>query len=247
MKISKIKSSFAGEITGIDLRQKLAKLQIQSIKEALSHFGVLVIRKQSLSPKEFAQFSRIFGKPEYFPPHPSFAKIPEIFPVSNFPEGGHIYEGRNWHTDSIDDENPAPMTLFYTHLLPPKGGDTLFINNKTLFDELSPYMKKKLEELEVVYRTGSIHPVIKHHPETNERCLFLHFGLSYAIKGMDIKKGQALIKHLHQKYLKCEHIYRHHFKKGDLVIWDNVKSSHKAGGTDPKYKRIMLRITISGD
>jgi taurine dioxygenase len=247
MKITKIKSSFAGQVTGIDLRYKLSKLEKENIKEALSHYGVLVIRKQKLTPKKFAQFSRIFGEPEYFPPHPSFIKIPEIFPVSNFPEGGHIFEGRNWHTDSIDDQSPSPMTLFYSYLLPPKGGDTLFISNKRLYNELSEGMKKKLECLQVVYRSGSIHPLIKTHPHTNEKCLFLHFGLAFAIKGMDIKKGQALIKRLHQKYLKCQHIYRHKYKEGDLVIWDNTKSSHKSGGTDPKYKRIMLRITISGD
>jgi taurine dioxygenase len=247
MKISKIKSSFVGQITDINLKKKLTKPEIQSIKNALSQFGVIVIRKQEMTAKEYVRFSKIFGDAEYFPSHPSFAKVPEIFPVSNFPEGGFIYEGQNWHTDSIDDQNPAPMTLFYSHLLPAKGGDTLFINNKTLYDELSPRMKAQLEKLEVVYRTGTIHPMIKIHPATQESCLFLHFGLSYAVKGMDIKKGQALIKRLHQKYLKCEHIYRHHYRPGDLVIWDNIKSSHKAGGTDPKYKRIMLRITISGD
>lgn len=246
MKIKKIRSSFAAEITGLRLNKTIAEDKVRLIKDTLATYGVVVIRNQELSPREFVRFSKIFGEAEIFPTHPSLKKFPEIFPVSNFTEGGHIYEGRHWHTDSIDDEYPAPVTLFMTHLLPPKGGDTLFINTNHLYEKLSTKVKNKLEELEVVYRSGSIHPIVRRHPITGEKCLFLHFGLCYGVKGMDLAQGKRLINSLHKKYLSCPDIYRHHFKKGDLVIWDNTKTSHIAGGTPSQYKRIMYRITISG-
>ena len=247
MIIKRVKSSFAAEVRGIDLRKKLPQEKIDQLKDVISKHGVVIIRQQALSQREFVRFSKVFGEAEIFPAHPSMKKNPEIFPVSNFPEGGHIYEGRTWHTDSIDDEYSAPLTLFMAHLLPSKGGDTLFLSTTELYQSLSTRLKNKIDRLEVVYRSGSIHPMVKTHPITKEKCLFLHFGLAFGVKGMDLAKGKRLINLLQKKYINSKNVYRHHYKEGDIVIWDNTKTSHIAGGTPPQFKRIMYRITISGD
>jgi taurine dioxygenase len=246
MKVRKIRNAFAAEVLEFSAKKSASK-DIQKLREALSQYGVIVLRNQNLTKKDYIRFAGYFGNVEAFPIHPSMKKYPEIFPVSNFPEGGHIYEGRFWHTDSIDEDRPSPMTLFYSHLLPRKGGDTLFINTHDLYQSFSPGLKKSLESLEAVYRSGHIHPLIQPHPINGLKCLFIHFGLIYGIRGMDLKKGQAIIKRLHSKFENWCKIYRHRYKSGDLVIWDNAQASHIAGGTDPKYPRIMYRITISGD
>jgi taurine dioxygenase len=245
MRIRKIRGGCASEVLNFD--GKSAKLgDIQELKFHLHAQGVLVLRNQALSPGEYVRFARKFGVIEEFPTHSSMKRHPEIFPVSNLPEKGHIYEGRSWHTDSIDEDRPCPMTLFYSHVLPKKGGRTHFINTHHLYMSLSDRMKRKLEHLEAVYRSGHIHPLIQTHPVTGEKCLFIHFGLIFGIRRMDPNTYNRLLKFLQRKFESWSGIYRHSYRPGDLVIWDNAKMSHIAGGTDPKYPRIMYRITISG-
>lgn len=182
--------------------------------------------------------------------------------------------GNEWHTDLSYQAHPALGSLLYALEIPPQGGDTLFASLYAAYDALTDAMKARLEGLRAVHgyaqyhrrsqqkATGQArsdmtdaqrvqvpevsHPLVRTHPETGRKALYLSPGLTLGIEGLN-EVGQALLKMLNEHATQPAFTYRHRWKLRDVLFWDNRCTIHLATGSDPQYTRHMYRTTIKGD
>ena len=164
-------------------------------------------------------------------------------------------------------------SLLYAVEIPPEGGDTLFSNMYRAYDTLAPSLKARVERLQAAHSYASspdgyeqggkraeiteeqkqgqrrevIHPVVRTHPETRRKALYVNPGFTKNIVGMDEAESKRLLDLLYAHAIKDEFIYRHKWRQRDLLIWDNRCLIHLATSYDPKYTRHMLRTTVAGE
>lgn len=203
---------------------------------------------------------------------------PEILLVSNKEVDGKAVgqrqAGSHWHSDLSYTMYPSLGSLLYALEIPPEGGDTLFTNMYAAYDALSDKMKARVNDLKAVHsyahifelseKEGNprptltqeqkakvpevIHPVVRTHPETGRKALYVSPGLTAGIVGMDEEEGRGLLAELHRHSISPEFVYRHKWRRHDLLFWDNRCTMHlAAGGYDPKYTRHLQRTTVKGD
>ncbi len=182
--------------------------------------------------------------------------------------------GSYWHSDISYREFPSLGSLLYAHQIPPQGGDTLFTNMYAAYDALSDEMTARIDGLEAVHgytqiyelsehAAGSdrrplteeqkakvppvVHPIVRTHPETGRKALYVSPGLTIGIAGMDEEESGALLDELHEHSTRPEFVYRHRWRRHDVLFWDNRCTMHVVTGYDPKYTRHMHRTTVKGD
>lgn len=202
---------------------------------------------------------------------------PEILLISNKRLGdkaiGVADAGRHWHTDQSYEQAPAMGTLLHAQELPPEGGDTLFVNmyavleampaslrsriegRNAIFGYTSEYKKsqqnnpdrKDLTPAQIARLTGAVHPIIRTHPKTGRKALYVNEGHTVSIADMDEGEAELLLKELFAFSTREEFIYRHKWLLHDLVFWDNRCTMHHATAYDRSYTRHLLRTTVKGD
>lgn len=265
-------------IEGIDLSQDLTNRQFDEIHEALLDRTVIVFRDQNMTPDQQVAFSRRFGEPQ--PSELSgFEKSkenPEIdileYDADNPP---HVTRDL-WHTDFVGTARPTMGTVLYAKDIPPRGGDTVWVNMVAAYEALSDRMKAHLEGLEAYHDSyqpyaqevrpemydadkgtdyirdrrakyvPSLHPLIRKHPVTGKRGLFVNESMTTFIKDMDRKESDMLLRYLYDYLRTPEFNYRHKWKTNDLAVWDNRVSLHYAL-FDYTDHRLMHRVVIQGD
>ncbi len=203
---------------------------------------------------------------------------PDIFVVSNVKEKGKpigaIRAGQYWHTDCSYLERPTLASVLYALEVPSYGGDTMFTSMACAYDELSETMKQLLEGLTAVHDYTNAydiffskvpdrpslseeqraavppveHPVVRTHPENGRKVLFVNPGFTRRIAGMTDAESRALLDFLFEHAQQPHFIYRHHWRRGDVVIWDNRATWHLAvADYDMDERRHMHRTSIAGD
>ena len=203
---------------------------------------------------------------------------PDIFIVSNVKEKGKpigaIRAGQYWHTDCSYLERPTLASVLYALEVPSYGGDTMFTSMACAYDELSETMKQLLEGLTAVHDYTNAydiffskfpdrpslseeqraavppveHPVVRTHPENGRKVLFVNPGFTRRIAGMTDAESRALLDFLFEHAQQPHFIYRHHWRRGDVVIWDNRATWHLAvADYDMDERRHMHRTSIAGD
>jgi taurine dioxygenase len=265
------KGGFFAEIYGADLTAQDDGAQMAAIKSAFLNHGVLAIRGQNLRPEDHIAVSRAFGPlsihvlaeqllPEY----------PEILLVTNKKEEGRYIGipdlGRGWHTDQSYLETPAMASLLYALETPADGsGHTQFADLSAAYDALPLDMKRRIEGLkaEHIYEhdhehfspndaqrkslTGAVHPIATAHPDTGRRTLYLGPLLTKRVIGLEDSEGLALLDELHAHALDSAFVHTHEWRPGDLLIWDNRCTLHRALPYDDKtHIRHMHRTTVQG-
>ncbi len=183
--------------------------------------------------------------------------------------------GNYWHSDISYREFPSLGSLLYAHEIPPQGGDTLFANMYAAYQALSDAMKARIDGLEAIHSYAHLyaqsrdtpgntrpalseaqsaevpevaHPVVRTHPETGRKALYVSRGLTARIVGMDAAASAALLGELHRHATSPRFVYRHRWRRHDILFWDNRCTMHLAtGGYDPKFTRHMHRTTVKGD
>jgi taurine dioxygenase len=259
------------EMIGADLSHAMDGADFARIRDAwLDSNGVMVFRDQNLTPDQHVAFSRRFGKLEkhvlatYLLPG-----YPEIYRVSNKVKDG-VPQGREkagtyWHSDLSYMNPPALASLLYGIEIPPIGGDTLFCSLYAAYDALSPGMKNLLDGLTAIHdfayasrgvfksekaskeqldATPAVeHPVVKTHPETGRKILFVNPGFTSHIIGLPPEEGRALLDFLFKHMTRTEFLYRHQWAERDLVMWDNRCTMHYAIA-DYEDDRYMHRTTV---
>jgi taurine dioxygenase len=271
MEICRLGPQIGVEIRGVDVRT-LDDAGFAAIYRAWLDHNVAVVPEQDLAIGEFLRYSRRFG---VVVPHPSkMTRHPEhpeitLLGVNKFDAEGRldmaIYRrgAEGWHTDGAYDEEPFKATQLYALAVPSAGGDTFFASMYAAYDALPPRLKNRLEGRQGAFTYGGrrkatallnpedrdwtpvFHPIIRTHPETGRKGLYFDPGKILRIEGLEESESDALIDELTDRMIQPEGEYRHRWRKGDIVIWDNRCSYHKAAGDyPPEEDRIHWRVSI---
>lgn len=275
--VTPVKGRFVAEIAGVDLSKPMDGNCFAHIHDTFLEHSILVFRGQELSNEEHIAFSRRFGDLEiHTARHWLLADFPEILVLSNRGEKGTkpiVNGGAYWHSDMTYKAKPPLGSLLYALEVPPEGGDTLFADMYAAYESLDDETKLRIENLEVIHRYGDryrmmasedndrppltpeqlaevpdvVHPAVRTHPETGRKALFVNEGFAIGIAGMAQIEGRALLDKLFSHSVQPANIYRHGWQAGDLVMWDNRCTMHRATEYDLRHVRAMHRTTVQGD
>lgn len=267
----------AAECRGVDLA-RLKPFEWERLQQAYHQYSLLVIRDQNLSKPDQIAFSERFG-PLELPIRADYLgkDYPALHVVSNLGADGKpnptsaLDNPGNffWHTDASYMGRPASTTLLYAIDIPPGGGDTLFANMHAAYDALPSATKLQIAGLRAVhsweqsrYNSGSrpaskeeieqappvAHPLVRTHPETGRKALYLGNHTSH-VEGLPLEEGRALLKQLLEHATQPEFVYRHQWRRGDIVVWDNRSLLHKASDDFDmgQHVRRLHRTVVQGD
>jgi taurine dioxygenase len=260
----------AAEVTELDLRQTLSKDQRDEISAAFAQYQLLVFREQSLTKQEQIDFSQQFGTLErHARRNQGTSAFPLLHVVNNFGPNGELGQMKStrWHTDKSFRPAPSLATLLHAIELPPNGGDTCFANMYAAYEALPDPQRAELAALRVVHSwehsrdnvgvelsreeiedaPPMSHPLVRSHPETGRSALFLGMHAAY-IDGMPYDEGHQLIVDLETHATKDEFVYRHSWREGDLLMWDNRCLLHRADSNfdTHQHPRVMHRTCLRG-
>jgi len=259
------------EVTGVDVKT-LDDSGFAPIYQAWIDHNILVVRDQQLTIDDFLRYSRRFGVVE---PHPSKSTRhpdhPEItmLGVNKFDSDGKLNQAiyrrgaEGWHTDGAYDDEPFKATQLYGLAIPSHGGDTLFASGYAAYDALPQRLKERLDGVDGAFtyggrcgaqallnpedrnRPAAFHLIVRTHAESGRKSLYFDPGKILYIKGAEAGESDDLIEQLTGYMIQPEGEYRHKWRVGDVVIWDNRCSYHKAAGDyPPEQDRIHWRVSI---
>jgi alpha-ketoglutarate-dependent taurine dioxygenase len=259
---------------GIDLNRQLDGATIDALQRALLDNLVLCIRGQSLTPTAYLAAMRAFGKPlsqvRAGSRHPDVAEIMILSSEDRdeMGDGKRLVVGAHWHSDDSYKAVPCSLTMLYGVAVPETGGDTQFVNMYRAYDDLLSEVKRRIADLRVVHKYDSprkgtpiatlnaeetaqlpdvVHPLVRRHPETHRRALYMNPNRMSHIVGLDRAESDRLLDELTQHAIEPRYQYRHTWRRGDIVIWDNRCTMHKANPDYPAgARRLMHRIIVEG-
>ena len=270
--VAPLSKVLGAKITGVDLSKPVAPTDVAAIERALTDHLVIVVREQSLKPTELLRALHLFGDTMLqhrsdilLDSHPEIAVLdsrnaPVEADGEAYPDGS-----RDWHTDHTNHARPPKVTALYAITLPSGGGgDTGFANMHEAHDALPADLKARLAPLKshnkienhahlaaadkARFASIQTHPIIRTHPVTGRKAVYIHPGKAVRIDGMTEAETSAFIDALMPHLIKPEFIYRHKWKPGDLVLWDNRSLLHLAHRDyDPRQGRIMHRVLLQGE
>ena len=269
--IRRIGAFLGAEIIGIDLTRPLDETTVDALTRAHAEHGVLVFPRQKISSEDLRRFGRYFGDLTVHPFSTSAADAPELIVYDN-KEGNPPPPTDIWHSDETFRECPPMGTALCSKIIPEIGGDTAFCNMGAAYESLSDKMQayisgleavhdfkpfktlfaetdegwKKLRKFEEMYRPVT-HPVVRVHPITGRKVIFVNPQFTLFIKGMEETESRALLDQLFRLTSSLEHQYRHRWEPDMLVFWDNRLVMHAAVHDYYPQRRLMERVTIKGD
>jgi taurine dioxygenase len=275
-KVTKQTDSLGAEISGLDLRAPMDAETLIAVRAAWLDNLVLRFRGQKLSDAELIAFSEQFGELDRVPTWDQFHPVghPEVLVVSNVTEGGKaigvLGDGEaSWHTDMAYIERPPTASVLHAHEVPASGGDTSYLNMYAVLDALPTELLGAIDGRQLNHdethdssgnlrpgkaaagdvsaMPGARHPMIRLHPETGKKALFLGRRLNAHIIGMAVADSDALLDKLWQICARDEFIFRHQWQLGDVLMWDNRCTMHRREAFDPAARRIMHRTEIIGE
>jgi taurine dioxygenase len=262
---------FGVDIRGVDLATCGPETH-REVVETFHRHGIMVVRDQVLSPDQQMEFSRAFGVPETNPRlEYTYPGIPEIYVISNkVVDGrkiGDVDAGQGWHTDSSFYEQPVMCTMLYAMEVPDEGSDTLMADLCAAWNALPPERQAALEGLQVQHSWRAlmemkgvpvsreddflpdvVHPLVRTHPADGRKALWPSTGVTRGIVGMPNPEGLDLLQELVEFSTQDRFVYRHKWRVGDVLIWDNRCTLHTGTRFDvTKYQRHVHRTWIKGD
>jgi taurine dioxygenase len=265
-------------VTGLDLREPVDRETADSLIDDLARHRVLVLRDQKIDHADHVRFSRNFGPLDVYPvTRYVVPEYPEVLKISNIFENGEpigLYDGddqEEWHTDYSWKPVMSKASLLYSAVAPEEGGDTIFADATTAYDDLPDSVKERIENLRAVHsmaylvdqelktnphkkpltpeereRTPDVEqPLVRIHPVTGRRSLLLGSMMISGVVGLDEADSTALLDQLHAHATSAKYLYRHRWSVGDLVIWDNDATMHTRTACDHKlHHRLLYRTTV---
>jgi taurine dioxygenase len=257
--IRTLAAPFGAEVTSFDLVRLTAAEKTRLVR-ALHRHLLLVFRDQSLSFDDQIALTAVFGDADErvrrrdLPfRHPDDSRIQV---VSNDPRAPAVTRSTVfWHTDQSYDPHPAPVIVLKAVVLPPSGGTTMFADMRAAHDQLSARDKAEVAALRARHafgallgaaavttgaRGGTVHPLVRRHPVTKRRSLYLNQFSLHSVLGVPRKKGAELLARLYAHALKPEFIYAHTWRSGDVLVWDNLSLMHRVADV-PTSPRLLHR------
>jgi alpha-ketoglutarate-dependent taurine dioxygenase len=261
LQIAPLTGSIGAEVKGTDLNQSVADDTFTALHDAFLQYCVLVFRDQFVGPEAQIAFGRRWG--ELIQQNPLLkdtAGFPELVQITKIPKATASTEA--WHYDSPYTPEPPKISML-SAVRVPHGGDTMWCNQYIAYERLTPTMQKMLEGLRVKFvalRLGrmmgadlkdlptAIHPLIRTHPETKRKALYIgHRETAQSLEGMTDEESRPLLDFLYQHSTAPDNIYRHMWREGDVVMWDNRCTMHYAVHDYGTQERVLNRITLKGE
>jgi len=249
--VSKLAGSLGAEVRGIALKDAGPE-QADAIRELLTEHLVLFFPDQHLTPDSHIAFGRLFGDLEAHPNLVLDAERPEFFELRA--EGGAGAIADEWHSDLTCQEQPSVMAILHMVKCPPFGGDTMWANMYKAYDALSPPMKDLCDGLTALHDAHAhdrsdqmaIHPVVRTHPVTGRRSLFVNEHFTRRIVEMGHAESDALLAFLTRWVTSPPFTVRYRWSEGTIAMWDNRCTQHCVLN-DFEGERVIQRVTVMGD
>ena len=261
--------ALGAEILGLDWSRQLSDGELDEIRKALLDHQVVYMRQVTLTPDEHVRLGERFGEVEVHTFFPNLGAGHEKVSVLDSETGT---TASMWHTDETFLDRPPMGTLLHAQVIPPVGGDTCFASMTAAYQSLSPAMKRYVEDLtaehglsriaELKQRAGHAtgaevaeaiandqrrtHPVVRQHPETGARTLYVNPTYTRWLNGVPENEGDAVLRLLLTHATQERFVYRHRWQAGDLLMWDNRCTMHIALADFDGHRR-MHRVSVLGD
>lgn len=243
--IEPITPDLGAEVRGI-LDPGVSREQVATtLRRALLKHHLLVLRARILSPPEQISLGKIFGELALIP-EPVIPDYPQILRITNQPGQKNRNVGQHWHVDGTREKHGTPISIWHVIEHPAVGGDTLYASMHRAYEALSEDLRAQLDNLKMVSDSGATHALVKRHPATQRKMLYISIRRTENFVGMDRAQTKALLARLDEHLNRPGGHYRHKWQVGDVVIGDNFSVAHKAIPTDPRFPRILHRVTIRG-
>ncbi|HYL70446.1 MAG TPA: taurine dioxygenase [Candidatus Dormibacteraeota bacterium] len=272
IEVTRVARALGAVVSGVDLSQELSQAEIARLSELLVEHQVLFFRDQPVTPQAQARFAARFGTLHVHPIYPVLPDLPEIMLIDTHP--GFLPDNDNWHTDVTFSQTPPLAGILAAKRLPLAGGDTLWSSCSAAYASLSEPMRRFLDGLTATHsvaksfpaeRWGNdpaskeryeralakhppvTHPVVRTHPVSGRKGLFVNEGFTTHINELSPQESQAVLAFLFAHAARPELTVRWHWKVDDIAFWDNRVTQHYAIADYLPERRTMHRATVNGD
>lgn len=274
-KIASTGGALGAVVTGLDVSKPVKPEVILQLKQALRDRHILIFKEQKLDDEQLLNFAFYFAD-LYVPPNdvPVLASqpgvTPVVIPISNV-DGGYTGTGElAFHSDHHWTPKPSSGSLLYALEVPAVGGDTSWLNLNLAYETLDESTKARIADLQLItynpflrdrdtpsskYRLDRNiplispvypHPLVRTHPESGKKILYLGYSTEVEIVGLEPQVGAELIEQLRQHLNQPQFYYQHKWSVGDIVYWDNQATLHYRQAFDPNERRVMRRVSLAG-
>lgn len=227
--------------------------QIAALRDLLHQRCVVVLPGQHFDGATLEAFGGRLGRLVHFEDYAATIKeSPEVVRIASVTETTEI-----WHSDGSFRPEPPGYSVLAAQVLPPAGGDTMFANQYVAYETLSPGMQRMLSGLRAVHQprhsyaldtqpSASTHPVVRRHPETGRLALYVNALSVTNFEDMTVAESAPLLAHLYAHSHRPELVYRHHWREGDVLVWDNRCALHYAVHDHGDSERVLYRVQTAG-
>jgi taurine dioxygenase len=268
--VEPVAGALGAEISGLDLSQPLSEETILALRRTWLEYLVIFFRDQHLPPAQFLALGRRFGEVIEYPFVKGLPDYPEIIPVLKL-EHERVNFGGVWHSDTAYLDVPPMASMLIAREIPPYGGDTLFANMYQAYETLSDGMKTMLAGLVAINSSAkadasrtredrmkdsarevkkdyvAAHPVVRTHPETGRRALYVNVAHTVRFDGMSEEESAPLLEYLFRHQTRPELTCRFRWRPGSIAFWDNRCAQHNAVNDYAGHRRLLHRVTLAGD
>ncbi len=272
--VTPLSDVMGAEITGLDLREPMDERTKAEVNDAFLEYLVVCFRDQSFDKQGFLNAAHQFGNTHpHIYRHLRLKDFPDISIVSNEDKDVHgtgkkFKRAAHFHSDESYKQIPSKATLLYAVTIPPKGGNTKYVNMYKAYETLPDETKKRIDGRKAVQRfltsnpdvqlatlteeekaevPDVIHPIARTHPETGRKAIFVNAARAEYIVDMDPDESKELLQEVYDHSLKPEFQYHHQWRVGDLVMWDNRCTLHAATyDLEPDVERVLYRTLLDG-
>nr|ART38270.1 F358 [uncultured bacterium] len=272
IRVAPVAGALGAEVGGVDLARHLDDATLAEIRHAWLQHLVLFFRDQQLSSDQYLAFARRIAEPVEYPMLRGLDGYPLIVPVIKLPHE-RVNFGGLWHSDTAYLETPPIAATLLAREVPPVGGDTLFANMYLAYETLSDGLRRALDELRAVNSSAkadvtktredrlaeggaklapgaalsALHPVVRTHPETGRKLLYVNGGHTVRFEGMTEDESAPLLNYLFAHLSRPEFTCRLRWQVGTLALWDNRCSQHNPINDYHGHRRVMHRISLGAD
>lgn len=269
IEVRRLAGALGAEVRGVNIAGPLEEQVVAEIRGAFLEHLVVFFPDQSLTPPQLLAFAQRFGEPVEYPMLAGLPDCPLITPVIKLEHERDNFGGV-WHSDTTYLEQPPMASLLYAVETPPYGGDTLFASQYSAYEALSDGLKSVLAGLVAVNTSAKAdvtrsredrlreagaerkvltgeHPVVRTHPETGRKALYVNCGHTLRFKGWSEEESAPLLDYLFRHQVRPEFTCRYHWAPGSLAFWDNRCAQHNPVNDYHGHKRVMHRVTLAGD
>jgi taurine dioxygenase len=272
IEITRVSPAFGAIVAGLDISERLAESEIERLSALLVEHKVLFFRQQPLSPQAQRDFAARFGTLHVHPIYPVLPELPEILLLDN--HQAFLPDNDNWHTDVTFSKAPPLAGILAAKRIPSVGGDTLWSDSTAAYEALSEPMRRLLDGLTAQHSVAKsfpperwqndpafkeryeravakhppvTHPVVRTHPVSRRKGLFVNEGFTTHINELEPRESETLLRFLYSHVARQEFTIRWRWSVDDVAFWDNRNTQHYAVADYLPERRTMHRATVNGD